>query len=188
MKKAIEFVYGIRILKNDVFETVISFIISANNNIKRIQNTLFKMREMLGEKKGEYHAFPTFEKLKKQNADFFKSIGCGYRAEYLVKVLTQTNPDQLEKWKDLPTEILKQNLLQLAGVGPKVADCILLFGYSKQDVFPVDTWIEKVHNEYFGEECNRLKIRKNLVERFGDLSGYAQQYLFYFQRSSWKLS
>ena len=75
-----------------------------------------------------------------------------------------------------------RELVQLKGVGPKVADCIALFGFHKEDVFPVDTWIKKVYNCYFGESDNPKLIRQELTSRFGNLSGYMQQYLFYYQR------
>ncbi len=182
MKNAIKFGKGIRIVRNDVFETTISFIISANNNIKRIQKTLLLLRKELGERLGNYYGFPSYEVLKNQNEDYFKSIGCGYRSKQIVKFLQQTNPQKLESWKNLETKELKKELTKLSGIGPKVADCVLLFGYSKPDVFPVDTWIEKVYNLYFGQEKNREIIRDNLVKKFKNLSGYAQQYLFYYQR------
>lgn len=184
LKKPIQFGYGIRILKNDIFETLISFIVSANNNIKRIQLILSRMREKLGENKGDYFAFPTYEKLLSVSEEFFKDIGCGYRAGYLYKVLRQIDIKEIYEWKNLPTDVLRNKLIALSGIGPKVADCILLFGYGKQDVFPVDTWINQMYNQYYHEESNRNVIRKELTEEFGNLSGYAQQYLFYWQRSA----
>lgn len=183
LKKPIEYGYGIRILKNELFEVLISFIISANNNIKRIQLILSRLREKLGENMGEYFSFPTYEKLLSVDEKFFKDIGCGYRTSYLYKVLRQITPKELYLWKDLSTEDLRNKLISLAGVGPKVADCILLFGYSRQDVFPVDTWIAKMYCKYYKPEENRIIIRKKLVEEFKNLSGYAQQYLFFFSRA-----
>ena len=85
--------------------------------------------------------------------------------------------------KILDTDTLRKELMNLSGVGPKVADCILLFGYKKGDVFPVDTWINQMYNEFYFKHDNREKIRKNLVDEFKNLSGYAQQYLFFYQRS-----
>lgn len=184
LKEPIKFGYGIRILKNDLFEVLISFIISANNNIKRIQLILSRIREKLGEKKDGYFAFPSYEKLLTVDEEFFKNIGCGYRAPYLYKVLRQINPQILCDWQNLSTSDLRNKLVSLSGIGPKVADCILLFGYSRMDVFPVDTWIAKMYNTYYQEESNRIKIRNNLVEEFKSLSGYAQQYLFFFSRSN----
>lgn len=184
MPKPLEFGYGIRILKQDLFETLISFIISANNNIKRISLILNNIRENLGEKIAEnVYSFPTYEKLKQCDEDFFKRMGAGYRAGYLVKVLKQITPNKLEEWRNLSTKELREKLIGLAGVGPKVADCVLLFGFNRGDVFPVDTWIEQMYNTYFPKLENRETIRNNLVGMFGLLSGFAQQYLFYFQRS-----
>ncbi len=182
MTKPIQFGYGIRILKQNLFETLISFIISANNNIKRIKLILSRLRKYFSAQNGK-EMFPTYLQLKSCNEDFFKEIGCGYRAEYLVKVLNQITPEILEDWRKLDTQTLQKNLIALSGVGPKVADCIMLFGYGKKDVFPVDTWIYQMYCKYYKKIENRLEIRKDLINQFGQLSGYAQQYLFYFQRS-----
>ncbi len=182
LKKPINFGKGIRILKQDLFETLISFIISANNNIKRIQLILSRLREKLGENMGDYFAFPTQEKLLSVDEKFFKDIGAGYRASYLYKVVRQVDREKLESWRNLPSKELRNNLIALSGVGPKVADCILLFGYGKKDVFPVDTWIHQMYNKFYTPLENREKIRENLVKEFGELSGYAQQYLFFSMR------
>lgn len=190
LQKPIEFGHGIRILKQDLFETVISFIVSANNNIKRIQMILNRLREQLGTDMGGYHAFPTREQLLCVDEEFFTKVGAGYRAKYLYKVLRQINEDVLQDWQVLSSEALRNKLIELAGVGPKVADCILLFGFGRGDVFPVDTWIEKMYIKYYGkkvkdiEKLNRVKISQNLTSEFGLFSGYAQQYLFYFMRSA----
>lgn len=186
MEKAINFGSGIRILKQDPFETIISFIVSANNNIKRIQKILFAIREKFGVKQEKYYAFPTLEQLKIASEEDFKKIGAGYRAKYLYSVCRQLEKEDLSMWAELPTNQLNLKLLSLMGVGQKVADCIMLFGFSRQDVFPVDTWIEKVYCRYFNEEHDRKKIRQNLLATFGKNSGYAQQYLFYSQRSDIK--
>ena len=184
MLRPIEFGYGIRILRQDFFETIISFIVSANNNIKRIQKIIFAIREKFGTNMGEYFAFPTIEQLKQATYEDFKNLGAGYRAKYLKEVVLQLDGLDLEKLKDDSTDVLNKKLLSLMGVGQKVADCIMLFGYFKGDVFPVDTWIEKVYCKYFENEHNRVKIRENLIKTFGNDSGYAQQYLFYSQREN----
>lgn len=126
MPKPLEFGYGIRILKQDLFETLISFIISANNNIKRISLILNNIRENLGEKIAEnVYSFPTYEKLKQCDEDFFKRMGAGYRAGYLVKVLKQITPNKLEEWRNLSTKELRENLSVLQGWDPKwqIASC-----------------------------------------------------------------
>ena len=183
MKEPIKYGYGIRILKQDLFEMLVSFIISANNNIKRIKLILNNLRTRLGENINGRHTFPSYEKLSGCSEEFFKECGAGYRASYLVKVLKQITPELLERMRSLPTKELRSWLIGLSGVGPKVADCVLLFGYNRFDVFPVDTWIVQMYNSFYSPLENREKISKNLVDEFGLLSGYAQQYLFYFQRS-----
>ena len=184
LKEPIKFGKGIRILKQNIFETLISFIVSANNNIKRIQLILNRLRNMLGKDMGDFHAFPTRQALLDVDENFFKEIGAGYRAPYIYKVLRQVDEATLDDWQKLPTSQLRNKLIELAGVGPKVADCVLLFGYGRKDVFPVDTWIAKMFNKYYSPLENREEIRRQLLAQFKDLSGYAQQYLFYFMRSA----
>lgn len=180
----IKFGHGIRILNQDLFETMISFIISANNNIKRIKLILNNLRQNLGEKIVEgVYSFPSYENLLKCDEAFFKTMGAGYRASYLYKVLRQISPEKLDEFKALDDATLRNKLIELSGIGPKVADCLMLFGFHRGEVFPVDTWIEQMYNKYYSPLKNREQIRKNLVSEFGQLSGYAQQYLFFYQRS-----
>lgn len=206
LSNSIEQAYGIRILNQNEFEMIISFIISANNNIKRIQSIIEKICQQFGRFNNEenFYAFPTRDELLKASVEDFKSLGAGYRAEYLYKVLRQLENFDYNFIKTNQSKDCLPSLLSLSGVGPKVADCILLFGFHKPDVFPVDTWIKKIYNEYFinkltpsinKQETQNLidakisnienvkEIRKNLVNYFGNLSGFAQQYLFYYKRS-----
>ena len=184
LSEPIKFGGGIRIMKQDLFETLISFIVSANNNIKRIQLILNRMREKLGKDMGGFYAFPTQEELLKVDEKFFKEIGAGYRAGYIYKVVRQVDEKMLKDWNNLSTREIRKKLIALSGVGPKVADCVLLFGYGRKDVFPVDTWIAKMFNKYYAPLENREEIRRRLINEFGNLAGYAQQYLFYFMRSA----
>ena len=179
---AVNYGYGIRILNQSILETIIGFVISANNNIKRIQKSMFSLREKLGNNVGDYFSFPTLQQLENADEKFFTEIGTGYRAKYLVKIIRELKQIDLNSLHNLSTNELKNKLISLSGVGPKVADCIMLFCLQKRDVFPVDTWIEKVYNDYFDKETNRLKIRENLIGIFKEYSGYAQQYLFYYKR------
>lgn len=184
LQEPIKFGHGIRILKQPIFETLISFILSANNNIKRFTQSLFKMREKFGKNMGSFYAFPTCEELKVASEQDFVELGAGYRAKYLYSVVRQIDEKMLESWKNLPTNELRKKLIELSGVGPKVADCVLLFGYSRGDVFPVDTWIAQMYEKYYTDKLeNREKIREKLTIEFDALSGYAQQYLFYYMRS-----
>ncbi len=182
LKKPVEFGHGIRILKQNLFEMLLSFIISQNNNIKRIQLILNRIREKFGNYMGGFYAFPTREQLLTASQQDFASLGAGYRDKYLFNVLRQVTEKDLEEWRNLDTKTLRQKLIALSGVGPKVADCVLLFGYGRGDVFPVDTWIEKMYNHFYSPLSNREQIRNNLVKQFAELSGYAQQYLFYYVR------
>lgn len=179
LKEPIKFGHGIRILKNDLFEVLISFIISANNNIKRIQKIINALKEECTGGK----AFPSQAQLLKLTEEDFYRLGLGYRAPLVYKALRQFDEADLESWRQLSTQELRKKLILLSGVGPKVADCVLLFGFSRKDVFPVDTWIHKMYNSAYSPLNDREKIRENLVSIFGELAGYAQQYLFYFQRS-----
>lgn len=185
LKAPISFGYGIRILKQQLFETLISFIVSANNNIKRIRLILDRLRDGYGADMGGYHAFPTRERLLRVTESEFAALGAGYRDKYLYRTVRQADEETLALWSALPTVELRKRLLDLSGVGPKVADCILLFGFGRGDVFPVDTWIEKMYRKFYGDtsDIGREKIRQKLTDIFGELSGFAQQYLFYYMRS-----
>lgn len=195
LKQAIEYGYGMRILKQGKLETIIGFIISANNNINRIKNSMKKLREQFGTKTvsklGEYYAFPTLDQLSVVSTEQFVSLGTGYRAPHLVKAIEQLKQFDLEQLSVLETANLKNKLIKLQGIGSKVADCILLFSYYRTDVVPVDTWVEKVYNKYFSQNNqikNREIIREEFFNIFTKLSGYAQQYLFYYERQFGKFN
>lgn len=181
---AFEFGKGIRILKQDVFETIIGFIVSANNNIKRIQKIMFALRENYGMNMGEYYTFPTAKELSKASEDDLKKLGVGYRAKYIQEACQALLDVDYNSLFNLSTLELSDYLTSIKGVGQKVADCVMLFAFSKPDVFPVDTWIEKVYCTYFEQEHNRVKIRENLLKTFGNDAGYVQQLLFYSQRNN----
>lgn len=190
LKKATEFAYGLRILKQDEFETIISFIISANNNIKRIKKIINNISMKCGKKiefEGkEYFGFPSIEELIKLKEEDFKSLGAGFRAKYLESTVNKIYSDNLEKYieklNNLSNKELEKELLNLKGVGPKVANCIMLFGFNRIDSFPIDVWVKRVMQEEFfgGEEVSNKKIEEfanTLYEK-----GLAQQYLFYWRR------
>lgn len=181
MKNAIRYGYGIRILRQDIVETIISFIISANNNIPRIQGILNRI--------APNGKFPQIVDLANLTESDFAKMGCGYRAKYLetsIRILAEnkinlSEPFNLDGYS--ANKFLCDNLM---GVGPKVADCILLFGYHKMDVFPVDTWVKKIYQDMFSEMASPKIIRQKLIDIYGDNAGYAQQYLFYHKRDGAK--
>lgn len=205
LSPCIDFGYGIRILNQNLFEMIVSFIISANNNIKRIKNSLNFISKKFGTKKkinlaldidinqsplcenddvSYYYAFPTLEQLKIATVQDYIEAGLGYRAEHMYETIQNLTSKKLEDFKLLNSKQQYEFLLSLKGVGEKVAHCILLFAMHQADVFPVDTWINKVYNDLTKSVVtNRKLISKELTDRYKELSGYAQQYFFYYYRS-----
>ena len=184
MEDAVKYGSGIRILRSDPLEMIISFIISQNNNIPRIKGIIENICRFYGEDKGDYFSFPNLDQLKKIPLEFFNSIKCGYRSSYLYESISMLDTVVfIDKIKEMTTDDARIELMKLKGVGRKVADCILLFGFGRTDVFPTDTWVVKCYNfMYKTNENNAVKISNHFVNLFGELSGYAQQYLFYMTR------
>ena len=196
LKTSVEYGKGIRILNQDLWETIISFIISANNNIPRIKGIIERISRKYGteiEWNGKkYYTFPTPKQLGKATVEDLRSLGTGFRDiriyETTQKVLSgEFNLKEVQK-KD--TLSAREELLTLSGVGPKVADCILLFSTLKRfDVFPIDVWVRRVMNELYIKNEDETKVSKNEIskiaeKKFGVLEGLAQQYLFYWKRES----
>lgn len=185
MVNAVEYGSGIRILNQDRWEMLISFIISANNHIPRIKGIIRRLCDKLGKDMGEYKAFPTAKSMASEGEEFYVELGAGYRAKYLADTARRVAEGfDLECIENMQADKANKYLCNLLGVGEKVADCILLFGYHKSDVFPVDTWIRKVYKDIFGETCDNKKIiRERLINLYSkELAGYAQQYLFFNKR------
>ena len=133
----------------------------------------------------EYYAFPTLSQLKKASIDDYVKAGLGYRADYMYDTIQKLTEQELNNVKDLIGDEKLQFLLNLKGVGEKVAHCILLFACHDTTRFPVDTWINKVYNDLtHTSTTNRKAISKDLTNRYGNLSGYAQQYFFYYYREN----
>lgn len=185
LRPAIDFGSGIRILNNDAYEMLISFIISANNNIGRIKKSVEYLCRCFGKNCGEYFAFPTLSQLKRATVQDYVNAGLGYRASQMFETVQRLTDADIENLKSLPADEQFNFLISLKGVGEKVANCIMLFGLGVKNVFPVDTWINKVYNDLTGKiEPNRKKISRELTARYGALSGYAQQYVFYYYRAN----
>ncbi len=196
LKNSIEYGKGIRILNQDLWETIISFIISANNNIPRIKGIIERISAKYGtciEANGKkYFTFPTPNELSKASVQDLRQLGLGFRDVRVFETtrIIANNEIDLKKLYKMPTEDVRNILLTLPGVGPKVADCILLFSDLKRfDVFPIDVWVRRVMNELYiknpdEEKVNKKEIRKLADEKFGNLEGIAQQYLFYWKREA----
>lgn len=190
LEKATEFGQGIRILQQDGWEMLISFIISANNRIPMIQRAINNLSEKYGKFIGEYrgkkyYAFPTPEELSRASVEEIRACQTGFRDKYIKSVVdyvSENNVDVLS-YRKLNTDECIKELVKFNGVGPKVADCITLFGMQKYDTFPVDVWVKRVMEEFYVEDNLSLpKLRKFALDKFGNLAGFAQQYLFYYAR------
>lgn len=178
---------GIRILNQEKFETLISFIISANNNIPRIKNSVEALAKRFGKQiEGDFFAFPTPEELAKASLEDLQMCGLGYRNKYVFQTSREiATGKSLEEIAKLPMEECRKELLKFAGVGPKVADCIMLFSMQKYEAFPVDVWIKRIiETLYLKEEKSLKEITSYAKEKFGEYAGIAQQYLFFYAREN----
>ena len=190
MKKAVDFGSGIRILKQEVLETIISFIISANNNIPRIKKSIELICERHGEYLGEFnnkkrYAFPEVKVIRNLTVEELKECNTGYRAPYIIKTaqMIAAEPIKLSELQKLNIADCEKALLQYHGVGPKVAHCILFFCVGHMAAFPVDVWVKRVMEHFYFEKDTPAKIiQKFATEKYGIYAGYAQQYLFYYAR------
>lgn len=196
MKESIDFGYGIRILNQDLWECIISFIISANNNIPRIKKIIEKLSLNYGKEIDfngkKYYTFPTVESLSNASVEDLRNMGLGFRDKRVyntTKMILQKQID-LEELKECNnTTHIEEQLLKLDGVGEKVANCIMLFSLKRFDTFPVDVWVRRVINDLYiheedEEKVSKVKIRKLAEEKFSDYQGLAQQYLFFWRREA----
>ncbi|MEE1517496.1 MAG: DNA glycosylase [Lachnospiraceae bacterium] len=180
---------GIRILRQDFTETLLSFIISQNKQIPHIKQIVAGISKEYGRLAGvvegqEFYSFPKLEELLRITEDDFRSLKTGFRAPYLCDAISHLKEwGEMESFADLPYEEAKNKLMTIKGVGDKVANCVLLFGLGYTSAFPVDVWIKRIMESiYFKEDTSKDKIMDYAKERFGEYGGYAQQYLFYFAR------
>ncbi len=193
LRDAIDKSSGIRILRQDSWETLCSFIISQNNNIPRIKSLISALCAKCGEEcdsigmeshiseahtktAGGLHTFPAPDKVAALGVDGLRELKVGFRAKYIYDAASRVISGQtkLDEIDSMETRLAIAELCKICGVGPKVASCALLFGHSRLDAFPVDVWIKKVLEKYFDPEF--------APESLGEYAGVAQQYLFYYER------
>ncbi|EJP6472213.1 DNA-3-methyladenine glycosylase 2 family protein [Clostridium botulinum] len=200
LAKSVEFGHGIRLLKQDPFEIIVSFIISANNRIPMIKRAIKNISEKWGnsvEYKGNiYYSFPTVNQLKDATEEELKACGVGFRAKYIKDTVNKIyknsiKDDSYEKEYDMswikmqPDDLCHKMLQNYNGIGAKVADCAMLFSMGKYSAFPVDVWVKRAMQYfYLAPDVSLKKIRDFGREKFGELSGFAQQYLFYYAREN----
>lgn len=187
MKNAIEKGRGIRILRQDFFETVVSFIISQNNNIPRIKSIVENLCRHFGNHiRDGYYTFPDCAVLSRLERDDLSFLRAGYRDAYIIDAAQKIcdNSIDMDVVFNAPIQEARVQISKIKGVGPKVADCILLFGAGRGEVFPTDVWMKRVLTQLYGfKNLTPKAINDFAKENFGNLAGYAQQYLFYSIRS-----
>lgn len=176
-KKAFSEYEGIRILRQDSWEALCSFIISQNNNIPRITGIIDRLCKAFGKRlSDEDYSFPSYEKLKGIKVDDLAPLRAGFRAKYIVDAVEKLNNGEisLEEIDKMPIEQARQELCKIKGVGTKVAECTLLYGFGRMEAFPVDVWVKRIMEEMYPE---------GLPEIFKGNEGIAQQYLFHWRRN-----
>lgn len=178
---AVEFAPGIRILRQDPWEMIISFIISQNNRIPQIKKVINAICKNYGTHINEdKYTFPTPDQLGQATVDELRALGAGYRDAYIINAVKAVKVHGVKE--------LENRLLEIKGIGEKVADCILLFGYARHERFPIDVWVRRVIEQlYFeGNQMSLGRIKKFAQENFGELAGFAQQYLFHYMRTGYE--
>lgn len=175
LREASSYAPGIRILKQDHWEAMCSFIISQNNNIPRIKGIIERLCENFGEKQKEYYSFPSAERIAALEPEDLAPIRCGFRAKYLIAGARAVTGDKnfLKDIETLPVDEARKRLQTVKGIGPKVADCTLLYGFHRTECFPLDVWMKRAMAELLPE---------NKPEDFGLDAGIAQQYIFHYSR------
>jgi N-glycosylase/DNA lyase len=207
LKESVDFGYGVRVLNQDPFEMLISFIISARNNIPSIRKTVNKISTKWGKEidyKGNiYYAFPNIDEIKDATLEEIQETGASFRSKYILDTIQNVHNSKkeeqsakidsessfskynLEYIKNLSDDECHIALQEFKGVGAKVADCIMLFSMEKTSAFPVDVWVKRAMIHFYGAEDSSLnKIRIFGRNKFGELAGFAQQYLFYYAREN----
>ncbi len=184
IKNIVEYSKGYKILNQPDFEMLISYIISQNNSVKNISSSIEKLSRKYGKKilfnNKEYYLFPTFDELKDITDESLKECKVGFRSKYIINALNEIKKDSnyLNEINNLSSEEAMNKLMDVKGIGMKVASCILLFGYGKLDTFPIDTWVKKLFNEE-----NQSIIKKEAVKKYGEYSGLIIQYMFHYSRN-----
>ena len=213
LSKVIEENSGIRLLNQDFFETLISFIISQNKQIPQIKAVVRNISEMAGDKaaenaanacdeeickmtgckaaelRGEAYLFPTVEQLMKLSEDDIRVCKAGFRAPYIRDAVEKVYSGDIsyEKLMKMSTDEARESLMTIKGVGEKVANCVLLYSLGRREAFPVDVWMKRIMEHlYFHQDTDKKIIEKYAYDKFGELAGYAQQYLFIYGKDNLK--
>ena len=201
-KEAVKQYLGLRVLEQDPFQCLISFITSSNSNIQKIKNSLEKISKKFGTKiifqNQEFFLFPEPKKLAKASINEIKSCGVGYRAQFIKEAanMTMLKKIDFEYLKKSNYQDAKKEICLIPGVGNKVADCVLLFSLNKLEAFPLDRWIIRILEKYYSNkfqletktitEKQYSIIHEKILNHFGPFAGYAQQFLFKMERENYQ--
>ncbi len=177
LKTASSYGSGIRILNQEPWETLCSFIISQNNNIPRIKGIIDRLCENFGEKCGDYFTFPSAQKIATLSLDDLSVLRSGFRAKYILDAAQKIASGEvdLEHLKSIPLDDARNELMKIKGVGPKVADCTLLFSLEHIEAFPKDVWIKRAMEKLFDGELPECAL---------PYAGIVQEYIFYYARTT----
>lgn len=189
LSEVIETTKGIRLLRQEFHEMLMSFIISQNKHIPHIKQIVGAISEKFGKAAGEingkhYYAFPDKGALYNIAEEDYRELKTGFRAPYLMSATSALKAGMSKKSFEGKTyEEAKTELMTIKGVGEKVANCVLLFGLGYRNAFPVDVWVKRIMEYvYFHEDTPKEKIMSFAADKFGEYGGYAQQYLFHYAR------
>lgn len=175
---------GLRIVKLEEWECLCSFALATYANIPRISKMIETLASRFGKKiTGNVHAFPTIERMKSVSIAELSECGLGYRAQYIHDMSQMLDRDRIDRFKRLGYEELRSELMELPGVGDKVADCVALFGFGQLEAFPIDVWMKRALERLYGKTGSYGKLRAFAQGRFGPCAGYAQEYLYYNERA-----
>lgn len=178
LKQACDFAPGIRILNQDKWEALCSFVVSQNNNIKRIMGIVQRMSEQFGKRnKDGVYGFPSSKTIASLSEEQLRNVGLGFRANYVINTANAVNDGLIEEIAKMNVEQARKELVKIKGIGPKVANCALLFGCHRLECFPMDVWMKRVMETYFPGKDGTM---------FGPYAGVAQQYLFHWMRNNSK--
>ena len=205
VRAAVREFWGLRIIRQEPWECLISFICATYKSVAAIRQMLLRLSTKFGEKvvfEGcDFYSFPTSERLARASLEELEGCGLGYRARYVLETSKRICADgyDLEGLRKMPYEQAKAELCGFAGVGSKVADCVLLFSLDKLEAFPVDVWVKRIVLKYYGAQLDEAFVKKLSCQKgfsdadyarlngfgrgyFGGYAGYAQEYLYHFER------
>ena len=175
---------GLRIVKMDEWECLISFTLATYANIPRISKMIESLARNFGRRiTDDVFSFPTLDDLKRASLSDLSRCGLGYRAKYIRSMCKELSEDRITELKRLRYEELRAELKELPGVGDKVADCVALFGFGNLEAFPIDVWIERALSRLYGQKGSYRRLAGFAHEKFGEYAGYAQEYLYYNERA-----